>query len=99
MRSFLGPKSLISTAAAVAGGSSAFSASNTVPTTQAGQGAGSVSGYTVTSVTFTISFTAGTAKLSATFGAHLDDLPVAPQPTALPNSAPVAIKGGSIKVS
>ena len=55
MFSFLGLKSLIGTAAAVAviaGGSYAFTASNTVPTTQAGQGTGTVSGYTVTSVAY-----------------------------------------------
>ena len=55
MFSFLGLKSLIGMAAAVAvvaGGSYAFTASNTVPTTQAGQGSGTVSGYTVTSVAY-----------------------------------------------
>ena len=36
--------------AVVAGGSYAFTASNTVPTTQAGQGEGTVSGYTATAV-------------------------------------------------
>ena len=57
MFSFLGLKSLIGTIAAVAviaGGSYAFTASNTVPTTQAGQGTGTVSGYTVTSVGYTL---------------------------------------------
>jgi len=55
MFSFLGLKSLIGTVAAVvviAGGSYAFTASNTVPTTQAGQGTGTVSGYTVSSVAY-----------------------------------------------
>lgn len=55
MFSFLGLKGLIGTVAAVAvvaGGSYAFTASNTVPTTQAGQGSGTVSGYTVTSVAY-----------------------------------------------
>ena len=57
MFSFLGLKSLIGTVAAVAvvaGGSYAFTASNTVPTTQAGQGTGTVSGYTVTGVGYTL---------------------------------------------
>ena len=57
MFSFLGLKSLIGTVAAVAvvaGGSYAFTASNTVPATQAGQGTGTVSGYTVTSVGYTL---------------------------------------------
>ena len=52
---FLGLKGLIGMVAAVAviaGGSYAFTASNTVPTTQAGQGTGTVSGYTVTSVAY-----------------------------------------------
>lgn len=53
----LGLKGLIGTVAAVvavAGGSYAFTASNTVPTTQAGQGTGSVSGYTVSSVAYSL---------------------------------------------
>ena len=57
MFSFLGLKSLIGMVAAVAvvaGGSYAFTASNTVPATQAGQGTGTVSGYTVTSVGYTL---------------------------------------------
>ena len=55
MFSFLGLKGLVGMAAAVtavAGGSYAFTASNTVPTTQAGQGTGVVSGYTVTGVAY-----------------------------------------------
>jgi hypothetical protein len=55
MFSFLGLKGLIGTVAAVVvitGGSYAFTASNTVPTTQAGQGTGTVSGYTVSSVAY-----------------------------------------------
>ena len=57
MLKLLGLKGLIGTVAAVAvvaGGSYAFTASNTVPTTQAGQGTGSVSGYTVSSVGYTL---------------------------------------------
>lgn len=57
MLSLLGLKGLIGTfaaVAAVAGGSYAFTASNTVPTSQAGQGSGSVSGYTVSSVGYTL---------------------------------------------
>ena len=37
-----------------AGGSYAFTASNTVPSTQAGQGTGTVSGYTVSSVAYSL---------------------------------------------
>ena len=57
MFKLLGLKGLIGTigaVAAVAGGSYAFTASNTVPSTQAGQGTGTVSGYTVSSVAYTL---------------------------------------------
>jgi hypothetical protein len=57
MFKLLGLKSLIGTAVAVvavAGGSYAFTASNTVPSTQAGQGTGTVSGYAVTAVGYTL---------------------------------------------
>jgi hypothetical protein len=57
MFKLLGLKSLLGTAVAVvavAGGSYAFTASNTVPSTQAGQGTGTVSGYTVSSVGYTL---------------------------------------------
>ena len=70
MFSFLGLKSLIGTAAAVAviaGGSYAFTASNTVPTTQAGQGTGTVSGYTVTSVAYGLNASTPTNIDTVTF--------------------------------
>ena len=57
MFKLLGLKGLIGTigaVAAVAGGSYAFTASNTVPSTQAGQGTGTVSGYTVSSVAYSL---------------------------------------------
>jgi hypothetical protein len=57
MFKFLGLKGLIgmtATVIVVAGGSYAFTASNTVPATQAGQGTGTVSGYAVTSVGYTL---------------------------------------------
>lgn len=57
MFSLLGFKSLLGTVMAVAviaGGSYAFTASNTVPTTSAGQGTGAVSGYAVTGVAYTL---------------------------------------------
>jgi len=57
MFKLLGLKGLMGAASAVAvvaGGSYAFTASNTVPSTQAGQGTGTVSGYTVTSVGYTL---------------------------------------------
>jgi hypothetical protein len=57
MLKLLGLKGLLGTVAAVAvvaGGSYAFTASNTVPNTAAGQGTGTVSGYTVTSVGYTL---------------------------------------------
>ena len=68
-------------AAGTAGAAQAFTASNTVPTSQAGSGSGTVSGYTVSSlaytldattptnldaVTFTISPTTGTVKVRLT---------------------------------
>jgi hypothetical protein len=34
-----------------------------------------------------------------TFGIHINYAPVTPQPAKLPNSAPSALKGGSILVS
>ena len=70
MFSFLGLKSLIGTVAAVAvvaGGSYAFTASNTVPTTQAGHGSGTVSGYTVTSVGYTLNASTPTNIDAVTF--------------------------------
>lgn len=69
MFSFLGLKSLIGTAAAavIAGGSYAFTASNTVPTTQAGQGTGTVSGYTVTSVAYGLNASTPTNIDTVTF--------------------------------
>lgn len=57
MFKLLGLKSLLGTAVAVvavAGGSYAFTASNTAASTQAGQGTGTVSGYTVSSVGYTL---------------------------------------------
>ncbi len=70
MFSFLGLKGFIRTLAAVAvvaGGSYAFTASNTVPTTQAGQGTGTVSGYTVTSVGYTLNASTPTNVDAVTF--------------------------------
>lgn len=57
MFKLLGLKSLVGTMAMVcviAGGSYAFTASNSVPTTSAGQGTGAVSGYTLSTVTYTL---------------------------------------------
>ena len=70
MFSFLGLKGLIGTLAAVAvvaGGSYAFTASNTVPTTQAGQGTGTVSGYTVSAVGYTLNASTPTNIDAVTF--------------------------------
>ena len=70
MFKLLGLKSLIGTVAAVAvvaGGSYAFTASNTVPTTQAGQGTGTVSGYTVSSVAYTLNGSTPTNIDAVTF--------------------------------
>lgn len=52
-------------AAAVAGGAYAFTAANTVPTSNAGAGSGTVSGYTVTNVHY---------ALNATTPANIDSL-------------------------
>ena len=70
MFKLLGLKSLIGTVAAVAvvaGGSYAVTASNTVPTTQAGQGTGTVSGYTVSSVAYTLNGSTPTNIDAVTF--------------------------------
>ena len=52
-------------AAAIVGGAYAFTASNTVPTTTAGSGVGTVSGYTVTNLHY---------NLNATSPANIDSL-------------------------
>ncbi|MDE3191108.1 MAG: hypothetical protein KGL94_09850 [Acidobacteriota bacterium] len=52
-------------AAAVAGGAYAFTAANTVPSTNAGAGSGTVSGYTVTNLHY---------SLNATTPANIDSL-------------------------
>ena len=52
-------------AAAIGGGAYAFTASNTVPTTTAGSGVGTVSGYTVTNLHY---------NLNATSPANIDSL-------------------------
>ena len=44
-------------AAAIAGGAYAFTAANTVPSTNAGSGSGAVSGYTVTNLHYTLDST------------------------------------------
>ncbi len=70
MFSFLGLKSLIGMVAAVAvvaGGSYAFTASNTVPATQAGQGTGTVSGFAITSVAYTLNAATPTNIDAVTF--------------------------------
>ena len=70
MFSFLGLKSLIGMVAAVAvvaGGSYAFTASNTVPATQAGQGTGTVSGYAITSVAYSLNAATPTNIDAVTF--------------------------------
>jgi hypothetical protein len=51
----------------VAGGAYAFTASNTVPSTVAGAGAGAVSGFTVTNLHYTLSPTAPQDIVSLTF--------------------------------
>jgi len=52
---------------AIAAASYAFAASNTVPTTKAGDGTGAVSGYTVTSVVYTLNATDPTTLDSVSF--------------------------------
>jgi Big-like domain-containing protein len=53
--------------------------------------------------TFTASFAdkgTGTKSTSDTFGVHIDHASSSPpEPTSLPNSSPVAIKGGDVRVS
>jgi hypothetical protein len=53
--------------AAVAGGAYAFTAANTVPTSNAGSGSGTVSGYTVTNVHYTLDSTTPNNIDSLTF--------------------------------
>ena len=52
---------------AIAAASYAFAASNTVPATKAGDGTGAVSGYTVTSVVYTLNATDPTTLDSVSF--------------------------------
>jgi hypothetical protein len=54
-------------AVAIAGGAYAFTASNTVPATTAGAGAGAVSGYTVTNLHYSLDATTPTNIDSLTF--------------------------------
>jgi hypothetical protein len=54
-------------AVAIGGGVYAFTASNTVPTTTVGTGAGTVSGYTVTNLHYTLNATTPTNIDSLTF--------------------------------
>ena len=54
-------------AIAIAGGTYAFTAANTVPATNAGAGTGTVSGYTVTSVHYTLNATTPANIDSTTF--------------------------------
>ena len=54
-------------ALAIAGGAYAFTASNTVPATTAGAGAGVVSGYTVTNLHYTLNATSPANVDSLTF--------------------------------
>ena len=53
--------------AAVAGGAYAFTAANTVPTSNAGSGSGAVSGYTVTNLHYTLDSTTPNNIDSLTF--------------------------------
>ena len=52
---------------AIAGGAYAFTASNTVPTSNAGAGSGTVSGYTVTNLHYTLNASTPTNVDSLTF--------------------------------
>jgi hypothetical protein len=54
-------------AVAIAGGAYAFTASNTVPATTAGSGAGAVSGFTVTNLHYTLNTTTPANIDSLTF--------------------------------
>jgi hypothetical protein len=51
------------------------------------------------SVAFTITCTAGTSKAAPTMGIQISYTPVSPQPTPLPNSAPVSLSSGAITFS
>ena len=57
MRNLLRPRTFVVAAVAMllSGGAYAFTASNSVPATTAGNGSGAISGYTVGSVTYTLS--------------------------------------------
>jgi hypothetical protein len=57
-------------AAAVAGGAYAFTAANTVPNSNAGSGAGTVSGYTVTNVHYALNATTPVNIDSLTFSVN-----------------------------
>jgi hypothetical protein len=54
-------------AVCVAAGAYAFTASNTVPNTNAGSGAGTISGYTVSNVAYTLNGTDPTKMDAVTF--------------------------------
>jgi hypothetical protein len=67
---------------------------------------GGLGGWAIagSSVSFTASFAdngsgGGKTKTPDTFGVHINYVPQTPQPSTLPNNAPVAIKGGDLRVS
>lgn len=66
-RRFRGLLASMGVIVAISAGTYAFTASNTVPTTNAGQGTGSISGYTATNVSYSLNATTPTNIDSVSF--------------------------------
>ncbi len=68
-----GPLQLVTALAIFAVGGAAFTAANTVPQTSAGEGAGAISGFTVTNVLYNLDNTNPSNVTSVTFTATADN--------------------------
>lgn len=68
-----GPLQLVTALAIFAVGGAAFTAANTVPQTSAGEGANTISGFTITNVAYNLDNTNPTNILTVTFTATADN--------------------------
>lgn len=68
-----GPLQLVTALAIFAVGGAAFTAANTVPATSAGEGAGAISGFTVTNVAYNLDATNPSNVTTVTFTATADN--------------------------
>ena len=68
-----GPLQLVTALAIFAVGGAAFTAANTVPQTSAGEGAGAISGFTITNVVYNLNAANPTDVTTVTFTATADN--------------------------